>query len=106
MYVLQLFERGASAFPDAIALGCKGRQLTYRELNLTADRIAHGLKEAGVRNGALVAVFLDRSPEMVAALLGDMEGGRGLHTARSSGSAPANRLYAGGLRSALCAHPQ
>jgi amino acid adenylation domain-containing protein len=70
MYVLQLFERGASAFPDALAIACKGRQVTYRELNLTADRIAHGLKKAGVVNGTLVGVFCDRSPEMVASLLG------------------------------------
>jgi amino acid adenylation domain-containing protein len=69
MCVLQLVERGTSAFPDAVAVGCKGRQVTYRELNLTADRIAQGLREAGVRSGTLVGVFLDRSPEMVAALL-------------------------------------
>jgi amino acid adenylation domain-containing protein len=70
MCVLQLLERGTSAFPDALAVGCKGRQVTYRELNLIADRIAQGLREAGVRSGTLVGVFLDRSPEMVAALLG------------------------------------
>ena len=42
MCVLQLFERGVSAFPDAVAIACEGRQVTYRELNLTADRIAAG----------------------------------------------------------------
>ena len=70
MCVLQLVESRASAFPDAIAVRCKGRQLTYGELNQTADRIARRLKDAGVRSGALVGVFLDRSPEMVAGLLG------------------------------------
>ena len=60
MCVLQLFERQASAFPDALAVVCEGWQVTYRELNLTVDRIAHGLKEAGVKSGTLVGVFLDR----------------------------------------------
>src|ERR1700728_2033808 len=75
MCVLQLFERQASAFPDALAIVCEGWQVTYRELNLTVDRIAHGLKEAGVKSGTLVGVFLDRSPEMIAALLGVWKAG-------------------------------
>jgi amino acid adenylation domain-containing protein len=75
MCVLQLFERQASAFPDALAVACEGWQVTYRELNLTVDRIAHGLKEAGVKSGTRVGVFLDRSPEMVAALLGIWKAG-------------------------------
>src|SRR5580692_9279680 len=75
MCVLQLLECGASAFPDAIAVGSRGRQVTYRELNLTANRIAQRLREAGVRDGALVGVFLDRSPEMVAGLLGIWKAG-------------------------------
>jgi non-ribosomal peptide synthetase component F len=75
MCVLQLFELGASVFPDALAVVCEGWQITYRELNLTADRIAHGLREAGVRSGTLVGVFLDRSPEMLAGLLGIWKAG-------------------------------
>jgi amino acid adenylation domain-containing protein len=75
MCVLQLFERGVSAFPDALAVACEDWQVTYRELNLTADRIAHGLKEAGVVSGTLVGIFLDRSPEMVAALFGVWKAG-------------------------------
>jgi amino acid adenylation domain-containing protein len=75
MCVLRLFELGASAFPDALAVASEGWQVTYHELNLTADRIAHGLKEAGVRSGTLVGVFLDRSPEMVAGLLGIWKAG-------------------------------
>ena len=75
MCMLQLFERRVSAFPDALAVVCEGWQVTYRELNATVDRIAHGLKEAGVKSGTLVGVFLDRSPEMVAALLGVWKAG-------------------------------
>ena len=75
MCVLQLFERNVCAFPDALAIACEGRQLTYRELNSIAEQIADGLREAGVAGGCLVGVLLDRSPEMVAALLGIWKAG-------------------------------
>ena len=75
MCVLQLVERGASAFPNAVAVRCKRRQVTYSDLNLTADRIAQGLRDAGVSSGTLVGLFLDRSPEMVAGLLGIWKAG-------------------------------
>jgi len=68
--MLQLFERNVFAAPDALAISSESRQLTYRELNFTADRIAEGLAEAGVGAGSLVGVLVDRSPETVAALLG------------------------------------
>ncbi len=71
----QWFERKASASPDALAITCEGRQITYRELNFTADKIADGLREAGVADGCLVGVLLDRSPEMVAGLLGIWKAG-------------------------------
>ena len=74
-WVLQSFELGASASPDSIAVVCEGRQVTYCELNLTAERIAYGLREAGAAGGTLVGVFLDRSAEMVAGLLGIWKAG-------------------------------
>ena len=70
MSVLPCFEQEAYAAPDASAIACAGRRVTYRELNATADRIADGLVQAGVTAGALIAVLLDRSPEMIATLLG------------------------------------
>jgi amino acid adenylation domain-containing protein len=75
MYLPQLFERKASASPDALAIACTGRRINYGELNYLADLIAEGLREAGVTGGCLVGVLLDRSPEMVAALLGIWKAG-------------------------------
>jgi amino acid adenylation domain-containing protein len=75
MCMLQLFERNVFAAPDALAISSESRQLTYRELNFTADRIAEGLAEAGVGAGSLVGVLVDRSPEMVAGLLGIWKAG-------------------------------
>jgi amino acid adenylation domain-containing protein len=75
MSVLRLFEQNASVCPDVFAIACEGRQLTYRELNSNADQIADGLRAAGVADGCLVGLLLDRSPEMVAALLGIWKAG-------------------------------
>jgi amino acid adenylation domain-containing protein len=75
MLFLQWFEYHASASPDALAITCEGRQLTYSELNFAADQIADGLSEAGVGDGCLVGILLDRSPEMVAGLLGIWKAG-------------------------------
>jgi amino acid adenylation domain-containing protein len=69
MSVLHLFKQRASAFPDALAIACPGRQITYHELNCKVDQIAAGLRDAGVVDGCLVGVLLDRSPEMIASLL-------------------------------------
>jgi surfactin family lipopeptide synthetase A len=73
--VLQAFEREASGSPDALAIVCEGREVTYRELNLTADRVAGVLREAGVADGAMVGVLLDPSPDLVAGLLGIWKAG-------------------------------
>jgi amino acid adenylation domain-containing protein len=75
MYLPHLFERKASASPDALVIACAGRRINYGELNHQADLIAEGLREAGVTGGCLVGVLLDRSPEMVAALLGIWKAG-------------------------------
>jgi amino acid adenylation domain-containing protein len=75
MCIVELFERNVFAAPDALAISSENRQLTYRELNCTADRIAEGLAEAGAGAGSLVGVLVDRSPQMVAALLGIWKAG-------------------------------
>ena len=49
--------------------------MTYRELNLAADRIAGVLRGAGVAAGDMVGVLLDRSPDIVAGLLGIWKAG-------------------------------
>ncbi|MGC2403000.1 MAG: amino acid adenylation domain-containing protein [Acidobacteriaceae bacterium] len=75
MCVLELFERNVSAFPDALAVRSEDRKLTYRQLDFIAARIAAGLRAAGVAKGCLVGILLDRSPEMIAALLGVWKAG-------------------------------
>ena len=71
----QQFEAQAAATPDAIALVFEDQQLTYRDLNQRVNRLAHFLRNAGVGPEDLVGIMMERSPEMVVALLGVLKAG-------------------------------
>ena len=74
-YLHALFEKQAKKIPDAVALVFAGSHLTYQELNIRANQLAHHLLTLGVKPGTLVGVFMDRSLEMVIALLGILKAG-------------------------------
>jgi amino acid adenylation domain-containing protein len=61
--------------PHAVAVVCRGRRWTYHELDAAADDLAVRLRAAGVGPGVLVAVRLERSLELIAALLGVLKAG-------------------------------
>ena len=65
----ELFEQQVARDPAAIALVFGHRQVSYGELNDRANRVAHHLRRRGVGPDVLVGVCLERSPEMVVALL-------------------------------------
>ena len=65
----ELFEKQVARDPEAVALVFGERQVKYKELNERANRVAHHLRRRGVGPDALVGVCLERSPEMVVALL-------------------------------------
>jgi amino acid adenylation domain-containing protein len=71
----ELFEARARHNGDAPALVADGAQLTYRELNARANQIAHLLRERGVGPGGVVGVCLDRTPWLVASILGILKAG-------------------------------
>ncbi|MEU6115105.1 amino acid adenylation domain-containing protein [Streptomyces sp. NPDC047117] len=73
--VHRLFVTQAERTPDAIAVRLRSDRLTYRELDRQSNRIANSLIARGINRGALVAVQLDRSIELVAALLGILKAG-------------------------------
>ncbi|HEU0055156.1 MAG TPA: AMP-binding protein, partial [Longimicrobium sp.] len=64
-----LFEAQARRTPDAVALISGNLSLTYAELNARANRLARRLVALGAAPEAIVALALERSPEMVIALL-------------------------------------
>ncbi|KUO05696.1 hypothetical protein AQJ58_39660 [Streptomyces sp. DSM 15324] len=65
----ELFEAHAAADPDAVALVAGDTRLTRSALNTRANRLAHTLRARGVRPGAAVALWLDRSVDAVVAIL-------------------------------------
>ncbi|HEY2653114.1 MAG TPA: condensation domain-containing protein, partial [Solirubrobacteraceae bacterium] len=73
--VHELFERQAARSPDAVAVAAGGEELTYRELNRRANRVAHRLRALGVADEALVGVFAERGLAMVVGLLAILKAG-------------------------------
>ncbi|KQH77025.1 hypothetical protein AO501_11190 [Mycobacterium gordonae] len=61
--------------PDTVALRFQGDSITYRELEDTANRLAHTLSRAGARPGTSVALVFPRSAQAVAAILAVLKTG-------------------------------
>ncbi|GLY02222.1 non-ribosomal peptide synthetase [Actinoplanes sp. NBRC 101535] len=70
-----LIARQAARTPGAVAVTDGGRTLTYRRLDERAGRLAGHLAARGVRRGDRVAVLMDRSADLVVALLGIWKAG-------------------------------
>ncbi|CAJ1495604.1 non-ribosomal peptide synthetase [[Mycobacterium] burgundiense] len=70
-----LFAAQVDRAPDAVAVTCDGRSMTYRELDEAANRLAHLLAAHGARPGQSVALLLTRSAEAVAAILAVLKTG-------------------------------
>lgn len=70
-----LFEEQARRTPDAIAIVSAGRATTYAELSARARAFAGVLRGRGVRRGTLVGICLERSTELVVAVLGTLAAG-------------------------------
>ena len=71
----ELFELQVAKTPDATALIFESREMSYRELNARANKVAHHLRRAGVGPDSLVGICMRRSPEMVVAALGVWKAG-------------------------------
>ncbi|HJP77979.1 MAG TPA: amino acid adenylation domain-containing protein, partial [Pseudonocardiaceae bacterium] len=69
MSLPELVEAAVRRTPQATALRWAQGELTYAELNLRANRLAHALIARGAGPGATVALLLPRSPELVIATL-------------------------------------
>ncbi len=71
----ELFDARAQAVPDAVALVARDAALTYAELDRRSDRLAHHLRSLGIGLEAPVGICLERSVEMVVALLAVLKAG-------------------------------
>jgi amino acid adenylation domain-containing protein len=71
----QLFEANEKKRPNAVALIFKKEQVTYSELNRCANQLAHHLRSLGVGAEVRVGICVERSVEMVVAILGTLKAG-------------------------------
>jgi len=71
----ELFAEQAAKTPDALAVSFEEQQLTYGELDARSNQLARYLQGLKVGPGTLVALCIERSPEMVVALLGILKAG-------------------------------
>ncbi len=74
-FVHQLFEAQVARTPEAVAVVFEGESLTYRELNARANRLAHRLRREGAGPEVLVGIRVERSFEVVVALLAILKAG-------------------------------
>jgi amino acid adenylation domain-containing protein len=73
--LVDLFAGQVAQAPDAPALVADGRTVSYRELDAWSDQLAQTLVSAGAGAETTVAVLADRTPAMIAALLGVLKAG-------------------------------
>ena len=71
----QLFEGQVERTPDAVALSMGREALRYRDLNARANQLARYLRTLDVRPGVAVGICLERSLEMVIALMAVLKAG-------------------------------
>ncbi|MFG2892335.1 amino acid adenylation domain-containing protein [Streptomyces sp. NPDC048248] len=73
--LVRLWDRQVRTAPDAICVVGDGRSLTFAETDARASALARELRAGGVRPESLVGVCLERSVELVVALLGVLKAG-------------------------------
>ncbi|MBC9909360.1 non-ribosomal peptide synthase/polyketide synthase [Chitinophaga varians] len=73
--IIDLFRERVAVAPESIALLFEEQVLTYQELDIRANQLAHYLAGKGVQQETLVPVCMERSPEMIIAILGILKAG-------------------------------
>jgi amino acid adenylation domain-containing protein len=73
--VHEMFEAQSERTPDAVAVVLEDKCLTYRELNEQANQLAHYLLNLDVKPDVMVGICVERSLEMVVAILGVLKAG-------------------------------
>nr|APD71791.1 non-ribosomal peptide synthetase 2 [Streptomyces sp.] len=69
------FAKIAQATPDAVAVVCRGVEITYGELDRRADRLARHLRGLGLKHGQVVATVIDRDVDAYVAMVGILKAG-------------------------------
>ncbi|HET9526114.1 MAG TPA: condensation domain-containing protein, partial [Pyrinomonadaceae bacterium] len=73
--ITDLFEMWATRTPDRIALAIGDKSVTYEELNRRANQLAHYLVSYGISEETRIGIYIERSVEMIVAVLGVLKAG-------------------------------
>ncbi|HEX3045793.1 MAG TPA: D-alanine--poly(phosphoribitol) ligase subunit DltA, partial [Bacillota bacterium] len=71
----ELFEEQVEKSPDETALVFEDQKLSYRELNQRSNQVADWLLKKGLKSDEAVGLLLERSPELIVAVLGTLKAG-------------------------------
>lgn len=88
----ELFEDQVEKTPDSIAIAFENEELTYSVLNQRANQLGRYLKKRGVGQDSVVAIMMDRSPELIISILAILKAG-GAYLPIDTQN-PANRVLA------------
>ncbi|MBE6051590.1 MAG: amino acid adenylation domain-containing protein [Clostridium sp.] len=70
-----LFEQQVLSTPDKIALVLENESLTYKELNIKANKVASKLMKSGIKTGDIVSLIVKRNFNMLIGILGILKAG-------------------------------
>ncbi len=70
-----LFADTVAVYATVPALVWENGQFTYADLDARANRLAHRLREAGLRRGGMVGLYADRTPVLIVGMLGILKAG-------------------------------
>ncbi|MCW3072413.1 MAG: hypothetical protein JWO44_2303 [Bacteroidetes bacterium] len=73
--IIDLYRKTLKENSNSAAVLYENEKMTYAELELKANRIANYLLEQGLKKGDVVSVFVERSPDLVASMLGIFKSG-------------------------------
>lgn len=73
--IIKYFEKQAEEHPNNIALVFEKSTMTYKELNEKANSLAHFLREKGIKNNTILGIMVERSFEMIIAILATLKSG-------------------------------
>ncbi|WP_329100841.1 amino acid adenylation domain-containing protein [Micromonospora sp. NBC_01699] len=73
--VVERFAEQAARTPETVAVATATQRWSYAHLAATSAAVADGLRDRGITPGAVVGVALDRSPELIAVILGIVRAG-------------------------------
>ncbi|MBC7913798.1 MAG: AMP-binding protein, partial [Pyrinomonadaceae bacterium] len=73
--VEMLFEENVNRSPQSVALKFEGRKLTYQDLEIRSNQLAHYLQSIGIKKDTLVPLYMEPGFEMIIALIGILKSG-------------------------------